>query len=278
MNREFVENQDTPLTRRFPSLVFVATFAAATGSTLATQVIENALARENFEFDLYSLESFAIRRNSKLKSVLPRTQDLPFGASFAEAANDPNTSFKRFENILDHMCRSGAVFDFGADVAMSFFVWASLRAEVPLHGKLPPITLVVPVIYDRVSIGAVINLIKDARKSLKILPIAKIIVVHNERQGPFTDFLDTFADLKAMEVDQSHGIVMTSIRLPKINSEVWQRVQSMDIPFAEVLKLHPRDLASLLDLPPLPCARGGRAIKEWLDAAIGNFMFAGLFA
>ena len=64
-----------------------------------------------------------------------------------------------------------------------------------MYGKIPPLTVVVPVTANAVSIDDALEIIEDARKSLSEVPVKKVIVVFNERDGAFSSQVAGFDKL-----------------------------------------------------------------------------------
>jgi len=69
---------------------------------------------------------------------------------------------------------------------------------------------------------------------------------------------------------------MASFVLPRLESEIWNKVQSANMKFADILSTSPQDLSVLLDLGVIPCGRGRRFFSNWLQGAVDAFNEIGL--
>ena len=265
--------------RRFPGLIFVATPIGSPGKTTVSQTIEYVLLERNLFVDLYSFGSSSRDNVSKLKRVLPRTVDIPFGASMREIADNPELAVQHFDKTGALMSHGGALFDFGANVAPAFFSWGPVSGLYGLYGRLPPITLVVPVTASSVSIDGVFEIVRDARKALKNLPVQNVIIVHNERDGDFTGNIPGLEKLRNFEKGLETELKVTSIKmpmLPRINAVFWDKIQNEDLAFRDVIAKHPAELGKLFGISGLQCSRGVIALEKWLEDLVSAYSVAGL--
>jgi len=263
----------------FPGSIFVAVRTGGVGKTLLAQVLQFCLS-ETFGFDIpmVSLDAADEKSTSKLKKVLPQTQDIRFAPSMSDLMRDPSVSVGHFDQVAALMAKGGHLFDFGANVSPVLFSWVEHSGIGAFYGRLLPITLVVPVVAHAQSIGDAIATIEDAWKFGEYLPVKKIVVVYNGRDGKFGSGLDGFAKLKAMEAMGGRHAAVTSIELPRLLSEVWKPSQDRHLSLFDILNASPQSLSEQFDLTIMAAGRGRRDIKEWLAEAGAAFGAAGLIS
>ena len=256
--------------------IFVAIRTGGMGKTTTVQIIEYALSRKNVSFDLVSLDVAEKGASSKLKKVLDQTEDMVFGASMEAISQDPNAALQNFDDLGQRLARGGAIFDFGANIAPVVFGWAKVGEIHEYLAHMPKITLVVPVTAQSQAIDDAIAIIKEARGTISDLPIAKIIVVYNERDGKFGNDIARYADLVAETIAKDDGIEMKSVVLPKLLSEIWNKIQAKNMPFADAIRLSAAELERDLGLPLMQAGRGKKFFRDWLNAAELQFLNAGI--
>jgi len=261
---------------RLSANIHVATPTGGQGKTTIVQILHYALLLKGIYIDLYSLDAAKKGTVSKLGRVLPVKKEFVISASMEEIADHPEMALQHFDEIGDFMSSPGAMYDFGANVAPMLYAWAPVAGLAAFHGEMPPITLVVPVTAHATAIEGALETIADARKSLRDLPVRKVIIVYNEREEGFSSALPGYDKLLALETDESKDFVVKSITLPKLVSEIWVKVQSTGMNFHDVLKYTPKELMVFLELPGLRCARGQERLRNWLDKAAQDFDEIGL--
>jgi len=262
--------------------IFIATRTGGMAKTTTAQIIDHVLSLGGISFKLVSLDVSEKGATSKLKDVLPETRDVVFAASMDAISKNPQAALQNFDELGEVLVEGGHVFDFGANVAPVVFGWATVAELQNIFGDIPKITLVVPVTAQTQPIKDALEIIRDARKTVENLPIAKIIIIYNERDGQFGDYIPGYAALKAAENEKDadskniSGITMASFVLPRLESEIWNKVQSANMKFADILSTSPQDLSVLLDLGVIPCGRGRRFFSNWLQGAVDAFNEIGL--
>jgi len=273
------ENVDQVHGNRFVGSIVVAARSGGKGKTTTAQVIAHQLRSTDISVDIYSLDASTDESVSKLRHVLPETKDLRFGASMKDVVENPAAALDHFDEIGAIMSKGGALFDFGANVAPVFFGWAAVSGLSEIHGEIPPLTLVIPVTASSVSIADAAEIIADARKSIDELPVKKVIVVYNERDGGFSSQVAGYDDLKRLEKGRDANFEITSIvmpLLPKINATFWNNIEIHEMSYRAVLEMNAEALTKKLDMVGMTAARGKIALKKWLDTVVQAFTDVGL--
>lgn len=260
----------------FPGSIMVAVRTGGVGKTLLAQVLHYLVfERLGYDLNLVSLDVPDEKSTSKLKKFLPETQDIRFAPSMSELMQDPAVSVGHFDQVAALLARPGHLLDLGANVSPVLFSWSEHAGIDPVYGRLQPITLVVPVVAHSQAIGDAITVIEDARRFAEFLPVNRVIVVYNERDGRFSGEIGGFVKLRAMEAMGGQGFVC-SIRLPRLVSEIWKKVQDRQMSFSDVVRANPHTLGIEFGMTTMAAGRGRRDIMEWLEAAGSAFQAAGI--
>jgi len=195
----------------------------------------------------------------------------------SQLMSDPSLSIAHFEQVAEILARPGSLVDFGANVAPAFFSWSEHSGITPSYGQLQPITLVVPVVAQSQSVGDAIAMIAQAIRFVRFLPVRRIVIVYNERDGEFSGRIPGYAKLKIAERARVAGIRISSIVLPLLESDIWNAVQMFDMSFAEILGSSREELKVRLDLPIIECGRGRNIFRNWLQKAVEDFNKVDIF-
>jgi hypothetical protein len=256
---------------RLPTSIAVGVNTGGVGSTLLTQTINWTLNKNYVECNLVSVDVLGVNGTSKLKKILPNTDDISLSTLFPEILTNPNAFTQQFDELALRFNRGGVLVDFGANLVSRFVHWAKVVQLATICPDMPSITLVVPVVGQPQSVADATDLIRVVIGSAGCLPIKHIVVVHNLRYGSFDDRIDGYDALEALEKTQNSNMQIDSFELPCLYSEIWGQIQSLGMSFEDIVALSPRELEQRLQLSLMVCGRGKRFVENWLEDAEKKF-------